>query len=84
VSEAYRKFVKKLNFFIINILNNFIINGSILMDEKNDFEVSKNLARYKSENNFVSLSKLFCRALKHNEQCRKKIWHSSNQFERPT
>jgi len=25
--------------------------------EKNDFEVSKNLVRYKSENNFVRLSK---------------------------
>jgi len=39
---------------------------------KNDFaEVSKNLRRYRSENNFVWLSKLFRRTLKHNEQ---KIW----------
>jgi len=30
--------------------------------EKNDFaEISKNFARYKSENNFVELSKLLCR-----------------------
>jgi len=29
---------------------------------KNDFaEISKNLARYRFENNFIGLSKLFCR-----------------------
>jgi len=47
-------------------------------------EVSKNLARYRSENNFVELSKYDNKTLKHNEQCCKKFWHSSNQFERFT
>jgi len=38
---------------------------------KNDSaKVSKNLAGYISENNFVRLSKLFCKTLKHNEQCK--------------
>jgi len=31
-------------------------------------KVSKNLARYRSENNFVGSSKLFYTTLKHNEQ----------------
>jgi len=41
---------------------------------KNDFiEISKNLARYRSENNFVDLTKLLYRTLKCIEQCCKKF-----------
>jgi len=45
-------------------------------DSKEDFaEIFKNLARYKSENNFGSTR--LCRKLKRDEQCKK----SSNQLE---
>jgi len=45
----------------------YVIGNSSVMNKtkyfdilhgKNDFEMSKNLARYRSENNFVELSKL--------------------------
>jgi len=46
---------------------------------KNNFvEISKNLTRYKSENNFAKLSKKLC--MKHNNT-RKRF---DNQFERTT
>jgi len=41
---------------------------------KNDFvEISKSLIGYKSENNFVKLSKLLCRLLKHNKHVTKNV-----------
>jgi len=44
------------------------------MHGKNDFaEISKNLARYRSENNFVRSSKYLCRKLKHDKHCCKKF-----------
>jgi len=42
--------------------------------KKNDFAgVFKNLATYKSENNFIVLSKQLFRKFKHDEQCYKKF-----------
>ena len=46
--------------------------------------MSKNLATYRSENNFVEnkfLWKQLCRKFKHAKQYYTKFWHSSNQFE---
>jgi len=51
--------------------------------QKDFAKISKNLARYKFENNFVGLSEL-CKKFKLDKQNCKKIWHSNNQFERPT
>jgi len=51
---------------------------------RNDFaKISKNLVRYKFENNFVEPKQL-CRKLKHDDQCCKKFLYSSKQFGRPT
>jgi len=36
-------------------------------------EIFQNLARYKSENNFIRLSKWLCRKLEHDEQYYKKF-----------
>lgn len=48
--------------------------------EKSDFAAaSENLARHRSENNFVKLSKQLGR--KHDEQGCIKFWHSSNHWE---
>jgi len=53
----------------------------LILHDKNDFaDPCKNLVRYRSENNFVELSKLSCSTLKYNEQCCKKFWHFSDQF----
>jgi len=50
---------------LYNILKIYKSNKFKCLHGKNSFvEVSKNLARYRSENNFVELSKL-CRTLKH-------------------
>jgi len=38
---------------IVNRQKIYVRNATLILREKNNFEVSKNLAGYKSENNFV-------------------------------
>jgi len=65
VDEAIVQIVRKRHLFLAatyivaqwNSIHQTSIMETTMLHEKNDFEISKNLVRYRSENNFVGPSK---------------------------
>jgi len=53
-----------------------------LHGKSNFAEISKNIVKYRSENNFIG--KHLCRKFKYDEQCRNKFLYFSYQLEHST